>query len=91
MLSKHVCTYYSPPVPVGLDAQGRQIPGEVPKLFGGDIVEYIMVRPTGLVCEQSIQLQQMNFVWYARFDLYLLFYRQLVVKSLSLSGAASRP
>ncbi len=32
-----------PPVPVGVDAQGRQIPGEVPKLFGGDIVEYINV------------------------------------------------
>ncbi len=49
-----ICTVYlerklllnipRPPVPVGVDAQGRQIPGEVPKLFGGDIVEYIVVR-----------------------------------------------
>ena len=30
-------------MPVGVDAQGRQIPGEVPKLFGGSIHEYIMV------------------------------------------------
>lgn len=34
----------SPPVPVGVDAQGRAIPGEVPQLFGGEIVKYIMVR-----------------------------------------------
>lgn len=31
-------------MPVGVDAQGRAIPGEVPKLFGGEIVKYIMVR-----------------------------------------------
>lgn len=33
----------SPPVPVGVDAQGRTIPGEVPKLFGGELVKYILV------------------------------------------------
>lgn len=32
-----------PPVPVGVDSQGRAIPGEVPKLFGGEIVKYILV------------------------------------------------
>lgn len=36
--------WLSPPVPVGMDAQGRYIPGEVPKLFGGDCLNYIMVR-----------------------------------------------
>lgn len=37
----------SPPVPVGVDSQGRAIPGEVPKLFGGEIVKYILV---SIVC-----------------------------------------
>ena len=30
---------------VVLDEHGHSIPGEVPKLFGGDCLEYIMVRP----------------------------------------------
>ena len=34
---------YSPPVPVAVDPQGRTIPGEVPPLFGGEIVQYILV------------------------------------------------
>lgn len=32
---------HSPPVPVGVDSSGQSIPGEVPKLFGGDVVEYL--------------------------------------------------
>lgn len=39
---QYVCVC-SPPVPVGVDAQGRTIPGEVPKLFGGELVKYILV------------------------------------------------
>lgn len=31
-----------PPVPVSVDSQGRAIPGEVPQLFGGEIVKYIL-------------------------------------------------
>lgn len=38
-----VCSFCSPPVPVGVDSQGRAIPGEVPRLFGGEIVKYISV------------------------------------------------
>ena len=34
---------HSPPVPVGIDAQGIYIPGGVPKLFGGDCLNYIAV------------------------------------------------
>ena len=36
-----VCLLLRPPVPVGVDASGQSIPGEVPKLFGGDVVEYL--------------------------------------------------
>ena len=32
----------SPPVTVGVDAYGNSIPGEVPRLFGGDVLQYIM-------------------------------------------------
>lgn len=35
------CGLCRPPVPVGVDSRGQSIPGEVPKLFGGDVVEYI--------------------------------------------------
>ena len=37
-----------PPVPVGVDSRGQVVPGEVPKLFGGDIVEYIMATGCGI-------------------------------------------
>jgi hypothetical protein len=30
-----------PPVAVGVDASGQNVPGEVPKLFGGNVVEYL--------------------------------------------------
>ena len=30
-----------PPVAVGVDASGQCMPGEVPKLFGGNVVEYL--------------------------------------------------
>jgi SLIT-ROBO Rho GTPase activating protein len=30
-----------PPVPVGVDSSGQSVPGEVPKLFGGNVVEYL--------------------------------------------------
>ena len=40
---------HRPPVPVGMDAQGRYLPGEVPKLYGGDCLNYIMVRGMELV------------------------------------------
>ncbi len=32
---------------MGVDSQGRAIPGEVPKLFGGELVKYILV---GIEC-----------------------------------------
>ena len=52
-----ICVIYyklcSPPVPVGVDAQGRTIPGEVPKLFGGELVKYIMVR-RWILCQQIL-------------------------------------
>jgi len=38
----------SPPVPVGVDAYGNSIPGEVPRLFGGDVLEYIMATGTDI-------------------------------------------
>jgi hypothetical protein len=28
-------------VPVGVDSSGQSVPGEVPKLFGGNVVEYL--------------------------------------------------
>ena len=31
----------SPPVPVGVDSKGQSVPGEVPQLFGGNMVEYL--------------------------------------------------
>ena len=40
----HLLFCCRPPVPVGTDAHGRALPGEVPSLFGGDIVKYILVR-----------------------------------------------
>lgn len=34
-------TPHSPPVPVGVDTSGQVVPGEVPKLFGGNVVDYL--------------------------------------------------
>ena len=28
-------------MPVGVDSSGQCVPGEVPKLFGGNVVEYL--------------------------------------------------
>ena len=28
-------------MPVGVDSSGQSVPGEVPKLFGGNVVEYL--------------------------------------------------
>lgn len=33
--------FLSPPVPVAVDSSGLSVPGEVPKLFGGNVVEYL--------------------------------------------------
>ena len=32
----------SPPVPVGVNSFSQIVPGEVPKLFGGNVVEYLV-------------------------------------------------
>lgn len=76
------CPWYlcvcSPPVPVGVDSQGRAIPGEVPKLFGGEIVKYILVSVPWADGRHMVN--------------YLsLFYRLLAVRFLSLWRAVSKP
>lgn len=40
-LSSFHVYYTRPPVAVGVDASGQSVPGEVPKLFGGNVVEYL--------------------------------------------------
>ena len=66
---------FSPPVPVGVDEHGQSILGEVPRLFGGDVLEYIMVGVATLpahgyhnICHSAVSVS----------------YRPLVVTFLSL-------
>ena len=58
--------YTRPPVAVGVDASGQSVPGEVPKLFGGNVVEYLQATGSEIPlivasCIRAIEKEGQNY------------------------------
>lgn len=61
-----IYVYTRPPVAVGVDASGQSVPGEVPKLFGGNVVEYLQATGSEIPlivasCIRAIEKEGQNY------------------------------